>query len=62
MKVGLKFLSEAFSPGQLAEQSVLAEQAGFDFVEISDHLTWLDAFSLRSPRHLQASSCASAEH
>ncbi|UGY93387.1 TIGR03557 family F420-dependent LLM class oxidoreductase [Streptomyces gobiensis] len=43
MKVGYKLAAESFSPAELIRQAVLAEQAGFDFVEISDHYhPWLD--------------------
>ncbi|MYV54957.1 TIGR03557 family F420-dependent LLM class oxidoreductase [Streptomyces sp. SID3212] len=43
MKVGYKLAAEAFGPAELVRQAVLAEQAGFDFVEISDHYhPWLD--------------------
>nr|WP_203633282.1 TIGR03557 family F420-dependent LLM class oxidoreductase [Streptomyces halstedii] len=35
--------SEAFGPDELVRQAVLAEQAGFDFVEMSDHFhPWLN--------------------
>ncbi|MBB5167588.1 TIGR03557 family F420-dependent LLM class oxidoreductase [Mycobacterium sp. AZCC_0083] len=44
MELGLKLFAEGFAPGELVRQAVLAEQAGFDFVEISDHFhPWLDA-------------------
>ena len=44
MQIGYKLAPEAFGPGELVEQAVLAEQAGFDFVEISDHFhPWLEA-------------------
>ncbi|MFJ8826663.1 TIGR03557 family F420-dependent LLM class oxidoreductase [Streptomyces sp. NPDC102467] len=43
MQVGYKLAAEAFGPVELVRQAVLAEQAGFDFVEISDHYhPWLD--------------------
>lgn len=43
MKIGYKLAAEAFGPGELVRQAVLAEQAGFDFVEMSDHFhPWLD--------------------
>nr|WP_106246154.1 TIGR03557 family F420-dependent LLM class oxidoreductase [Allonocardiopsis opalescens] len=43
MQIGYKLASEAFGPAELIRQAVLAEQAGFDFVEISDHFhPWLD--------------------
>jgi G6PDH family F420-dependent oxidoreductase len=43
MKFGYKLASEAFGPKELVRQAVRAEQAGFDFVEMSDHFhPWLD--------------------
>ncbi len=43
MQVGYKLSAEAFGPAELVRQAVLAEEAGFDFVEISDHYhPWLD--------------------
>ena len=43
MQIGYKIATEAFSPAQVVEQSVLAERAGFDFVEMSDHYhPWLE--------------------
>ncbi len=43
MKIGYKLAAEAFGPKELIRQAVAAEQAGFDFVEISDHFhPWLD--------------------
>lgn len=43
MQIGYKLAAEAFGPAELVRQSVLAERAGFDFVEISDHYhPWLD--------------------
>ena len=42
-KVGYKLVAEGFGPKELIRQAVRAEQAGFDFVEISDHFhPWLD--------------------
>lgn len=42
MKIGYKLFAEAFSPQELVAQAVRAEEAGFDFVEISDHYhPWL---------------------
>ena len=35
MQVGRKFFAEMFPPQELVRQAVLAEEAGFDFVEIS---------------------------
>jgi G6PDH family F420-dependent oxidoreductase len=44
MRIGYKLAAEAFGPKELVRQAVLAEQAGFDFVEMSDHYhPWLDA-------------------
>ncbi|WP_026328134.1 TIGR03557 family F420-dependent LLM class oxidoreductase [Streptomyces sulphureus] len=43
MQIGYKLSSEAFGPEELVRQAVLAERAGFDFVEMSDHYhPWLD--------------------
>ncbi|WP_129843354.1 TIGR03557 family F420-dependent LLM class oxidoreductase [Streptomyces sp. RFCAC02] len=43
MQIGYKLASEAFGPEELVRQAVLAERAGFDFVEMSDHYhPWLD--------------------
>ncbi|MEU5659209.1 TIGR03557 family F420-dependent LLM class oxidoreductase [Streptomyces sp. NPDC047737] len=43
MQIGYKLAAEAFGPAELVRQAVLAEKAGFDFVEISDHYhPWLD--------------------
>ncbi|MBM7167666.1 TIGR03557 family F420-dependent LLM class oxidoreductase [Streptomyces sp. G44] len=43
MEIGYKLAAEAFGPTELVRQAVLAEEAGFDFVEISDHYhPWLD--------------------
>lgn len=42
MKIGYKLTAEGFGPKELVRQAVRAEQAGFDFVEISDHYhPWL---------------------
>jgi G6PDH family F420-dependent oxidoreductase len=42
VKIGYKLFAEAFSPQELVGQAVRAEEAGFDFVEISDHYhPWL---------------------
>src|SRR5579875_135025 len=44
MRIGYKLATEAFGPRELIRQAVLAEQAGFDFVEMSDHYhPWLEA-------------------
>ncbi|GAA1650278.1 LLM class F420-dependent oxidoreductase [Kribbella alba] len=37
MRVGFKLIAEAFSPTEIVAQAVRAEEAGFDFVEVSDH-------------------------
>lgn len=43
MRIGYKLFAEGFSPQELVRQAVRAEQAGFDFVEVSDHFhPWLD--------------------
>ena len=43
MQIGYKLAAEAFGPHELIRQAVLAEAAGFDFVEMSDHYhPWLD--------------------
>ena len=43
MKIGYKLATEAFSPQEIVAQAQQAEQAGFDFVELSDHFhPWLD--------------------
>ncbi|HEX8344998.1 MAG TPA: LLM class F420-dependent oxidoreductase [Actinoplanes sp.] len=43
MQIGYKLASEAFGPKEIIDQAVRAEQAGFDFVEMSDHFhPWLD--------------------
>jgi G6PDH family F420-dependent oxidoreductase len=43
MKLGYKLAAEGFGPQELVRQAVAAEEAGFDFVEISDHFhPWLD--------------------
>lgn len=42
MEIGYKLIAEANGPHELVRQSVEAERAGFDFVEISDHFhPWL---------------------
>ena len=42
MRVGYKLIAEAYDPKEIVRQGVLAEQAGFDFVEVSDHYhPWL---------------------
>ena len=42
MRIGYKLFAEVFSPQELVAQAVRAEEAGFDFVEISDHYhPWL---------------------
>jgi G6PDH family F420-dependent oxidoreductase len=43
MKIGYKLMAEGFAPKELVRQAIKAEEAGFDFVEISDHFhPWLD--------------------
>ncbi|MFF5174599.1 TIGR03557 family F420-dependent LLM class oxidoreductase [Micromonospora sp. NPDC000089] len=43
MKIGYKLASEGYGPQEIIRQAVRAEQAGFDFVEMSDHYhPWLD--------------------
>lgn len=43
MRYGYKLMAEAFGPTELVRQATLAEKAGFDFVEISDHYhPWLE--------------------
>jgi alkanesulfonate monooxygenase SsuD/methylene tetrahydromethanopterin reductase-like flavin-dependent oxidoreductase (luciferase family) len=44
MQIGYKLATEAFGPNEIVEQARLAEQAGFDFVELSDHYhPWLES-------------------
>jgi len=44
MRIGYKLATEGFGPAELIRQAVLAEQAGFDFVEMSDHChPWVEA-------------------
>jgi coenzyme F420-dependent glucose-6-phosphate dehydrogenase len=64
LKLGYKASNEQFPPGELLEYGVLAEQAGFDSVFVSDHLqpwrhdgghapfamTWLGALGARTQR------------
>ncbi|MGK5740925.1 TIGR03557 family F420-dependent LLM class oxidoreductase [Micromonospora sp. URMC 103] len=43
MQIGYKLSTEGFAPKEIIRQAVRAEQAGFDFVEMSDHYhPWLD--------------------
>jgi G6PDH family F420-dependent oxidoreductase len=43
MQIGYKLASEGFGPQEIIRQAIRAEQAGFDFVEMSDHYhPWLD--------------------
>jgi G6PDH family F420-dependent oxidoreductase len=43
MQIGYKLSAEGFGPQGLIRQAVRAEEAGFDFVEMSDHYhPWLD--------------------
>ncbi|MFE3458117.1 TIGR03557 family F420-dependent LLM class oxidoreductase [Nocardiopsis aegyptia] len=42
MRVGYKLFAEGFGPREIVDQAVRAEEAGFDFVEVSDHFhPWL---------------------
>ncbi|MDX2375427.1 TIGR03557 family F420-dependent LLM class oxidoreductase [Microbacterium sp. LRZ72] len=44
MKIGYKLGTEGFPPEEIIRQAVRAEEAGFDFVEMSDHYhPWLEA-------------------
>ncbi|MCF0095154.1 TIGR03557 family F420-dependent LLM class oxidoreductase [Micromonospora sp. MH99] len=44
MQIGYKLASEGFGPQEIIRQAVRAEEAGFDFVEMSDHFhPWLNA-------------------
>jgi len=44
MQIGYKLATEGSGPKELIRQAVLAEQAGFDFVEMSDHYhPWVEA-------------------
>ena len=44
VKLGYKLMTEEHGPADLVRNAVLAEQAGFDFVSISDHFhPWLKA-------------------
>ncbi|WP_067487958.1 TIGR03557 family F420-dependent LLM class oxidoreductase [Actinomadura hibisca] len=44
MKIGYKLFAEAYPPKEIVRQAVAAEQAGFDFVEVSDHYhPWLES-------------------
>jgi len=43
MQIGFKLMAEVYSPTEMVRQAVMAEQAGFDFVEMSDHYhPWLE--------------------
>src|SRR3954453_2319990 len=37
VQIGYKLATEAFGPKEIVEQAQLAERAGFDFLELSDH-------------------------
>ncbi|WP_238175002.1 TIGR03557 family F420-dependent LLM class oxidoreductase [Kribbella pratensis] len=37
MKLGFKLIAEAYGPREIVAQAARAEEAGFDFVEVSDH-------------------------
>ena len=44
MRLGYKLIAEGFGPKELIRQAVRAEEAGFDFVEMSDHYhPWVEA-------------------
>jgi G6PDH family F420-dependent oxidoreductase len=44
VQIGFKLFAEAYSPQEMVRQAVRAEEAGFDFVEISDHYhPWLES-------------------
>jgi len=44
VKIGYKLSTEGFGPQELVRQAIAAEQAGFDFVESSDHFhPWLES-------------------
>lgn len=44
MRIGYKLMTEGFGPQEIVRQAVAAEQAGFDFVELSDHFhPWLES-------------------
>ena len=44
MEIGFKLFAEGFDPKEIVRQAVRAEEAGFDFVEVSDHFhPWLDS-------------------
>ncbi|NJP30891.1 TIGR03557 family F420-dependent LLM class oxidoreductase [Micromonospora thermarum] len=43
MQIGYKLAAEGYGPQEMIRQAVRAEQAGFDFVEMSDHFhPWLE--------------------
>ncbi|MFY1594263.1 TIGR03557 family F420-dependent LLM class oxidoreductase [Micromonospora sp. WMMD737] len=43
MRIGYKLASEGHGPQEIIRQAIRAEEAGFDFVEMSDHFhPWLD--------------------
>jgi len=43
VQVGYKLATEAFSPTEIVDLTVAAEEAGFDFVELSDHFhPWVE--------------------
>ena len=44
MRIGYKLVAECYSPQEIVRQTVRAEEAGFDFVEVSDHFhPWFDS-------------------
>ncbi len=43
MRIGYKLFAEGYSPQEIVRQAERAEEAGFDFVEVSDHYhPWLE--------------------
>jgi G6PDH family F420-dependent oxidoreductase len=43
VQIGYKLATEAFGPKEIIRQALAAEEAGYDFVEMSDHFhPWLD--------------------
>lgn len=42
MRIGYKLIAETYGPAEIVRQAIEAENAGFDFVEVSDHYhPWL---------------------
>ncbi|WP_328997871.1 LLM class flavin-dependent oxidoreductase [Kribbella sp. NBC_00709] len=64
MRLGFKLIAEAYGPSDIVEQAVRAEEAGFDFVEVSDHFhPWVSehehsgfAFSMLAAMAMRTSS------